>query len=114
VDRVRAVSADASNKLKVSDAHGRWELLSISLHWNCEQVSYASFGQDDARRAQSGFELAAQAKNLYVDGAISDILVQMRGLQQVFAAERALWRVEKDNQQGVLTLGQRDGCRLDQ
>ena len=83
----------------------RWELRSISLHWNCEQVSYAAFGPDDARRAPTGFKLAAQAKNLHVDAAISDILVQMGGLQQVFAAERASWRVEKDNQQGVLTFG---------
>ena len=114
LDWIRAVSAGCKQQAQASDSHGRWELRLISLHWNCEQVSYTAFGPDDARRARTGFELAAQAKNLYVDAAISDILVQMRGLQQVFAAERALWRVEKDNHQGVLTLGQRDGCRLDQ
>src|SRR6185369_14251907 len=71
-------------------------------------VAYAALGPDDARRARAGFELAAQAKNLHVDAAIGDVLVQVRRLQQVFAAEWALWRMEKDNQQSVLTFGQRD------
>jgi len=46
---------------------------------------------DDARCARVAFKLAPQAKNLHVDAAIENILMQARGLQQVLAAERALW-----------------------
>ena len=81
---------------------------SDSLHRHGEPVADATFGPDNARSARTGLELAAQPQNLHVDAAVRDILMQVRGLQQVFAAERALCRVEKDNQQDVLTFGQQD------
>src|SRR5262249_17974087 len=76
------------------------------LDRNREHISDAALGLDDARRARVAFELPTQPKNLYVDAAIEDILVHARGLQQVLAAERTLWRIEKGEQQGVLAFGQ--------
>jgi hypothetical protein len=70
---------------------------------NGEHISDAALGLDDARRARVAFKLAPQAKNLHVDAAIENIPMQARGLQQVLAAERALWRFEKGEQQGIPT-----------
>src|SRR5262245_9042045 len=71
-----------------------------------EHISHAALGLDDARRARVAFELAPQAKNLHVDAAIENILMHARGLQKVLPAERALRRIEKGDQQGVLAFGQ--------
>src|SRR5262245_30353616 len=76
------------------------------LERNGEHISHAALGLDDARGVRVAFELAPQAKNLHVDAAIENILVHARGLQQVLAAQRALRRIEKGEQQGVLALGQ--------
>jgi hypothetical protein len=79
---------------------------SKALNRNGEHISYTAFGLDDARPARVAFELAPQAKNLNVDAAIENILMHARGLQQVLPAERALRRIEKGDQQGVLAFGQ--------
>src|SRR5499427_6609456 len=76
------------------------------LDRNGEHITYAALGLNNARRARVAFELAPQAKNLHVDAAIENILMHARGLQQVLPAERALRRLKKGDQQGVLAFGQ--------
>src|SRR5262245_22369446 len=76
------------------------------LDRNGEHISYTALGLDDARGVRVAFELAPQSKNLHVDAAIENILMHARGLQQVVAAERALRRIEKGEQQGVLAFCQ--------
>src|SRR5262245_1868686 len=78
------------------------------LDRNGEHISHAALGLDDARGVRVAFELAPQAKNLHVDAAIENIFVHAGGLQQVLPAERALRRIEKGDQQGVLAFGQSD------
>src|SRR5262245_8049468 len=85
---------------------GAWVRRSNPLDRNGEHISHAALGLDDTRRARIAFELAPKAKNLHVDAAIENILMHARGLQQVLAAERALRRIEKGDQQGVLAFGQ--------
>ena len=46
------------------------------LDRNGEHISHAALGLDDTRRARVTFELAPQAKNLHVDAAIEDILME--------------------------------------
>src|SRR5262245_5259176 len=71
-----------------------------------KHISHAALGLDDARRARVAFELAPQAKNLHVDAAIENIFMHARGVQKVLPAERALRRLEKGDQQGILAFGQ--------
>src|SRR5262245_19837791 len=78
------------------------------LHRNGEHISHAAFRLDDARRAGIAFELAPQAKNLHVYAAIEGILMHSRGLQQMLAAEWALRRIEKGQQECILAFGQCD------
>src|SRR4051812_26980468 len=79
---------------------------SESFNGCTEDISDATLGLDEARRARIAFELAPQAENLHVDAAIENILVNACGLQQVFTAEWALWRIEEGQQQRMLALGQ--------
>ena len=78
------------------------------LYRNSEHISHAALGLDDARRAGVAFELAPEAKNLHIDAAIEDILVNACSLQEVLATERALRGIEKGEQQRVLTFSQGD------
>src|SRR4029077_325513 len=71
-----------------------------------KHISHAALSLDHTRCAWVAFKLAPQAKNLHVDAAIKDIFMHARSLQQMLAAERALRRIEKGNQQGVLPFGQ--------
>src|SRR3954451_18728219 len=74
--------------------------LSDPLDRHGENISDPAFGLDQTRRVRTRFELATKAKNLHVDAAIENILVHMRRSQQILPAERALRRVEEDEQQG--------------
>src|SRR6476660_9546928 len=78
------------------------------LYRNGEYVSDTALGLDDARCAGVAFELAAQAKNLHVDAAVEDILVNAGRLQQMIATKRPQWRFEKGEQHCILTVRQCD------
>jgi hypothetical protein len=80
------------------------------LYRNSEYVSDTALGLDDARCAGVAFELAAQAKNLHVDAAVEDILVNAGRLQQMIATKRPQWRFEKGEQHCILTVRQCDLC----
>src|SRR5262249_10245031 len=71
-----------------------------------ENVSDAVPGLNDALCIGFALELTAQAKDLHVDAAVEDVLVHVRGLEEVRAAERAPRGIEKGNQQGALAFGQ--------
>jgi hypothetical protein len=71
-----------------------------------EHISHAALRLDDAWCARVAFQLAPQAKNLHVDAAIEDVLMNASGLQQVLATERTLWSIEKGEEQGILALGE--------
>jgi hypothetical protein len=58
------------------------------LYRNGEYVSDTALGLDDARCVRVAFELAAQAKNLHVDAAVEDILVNAGRLQQMIATKQ--------------------------
>src|SRR5258708_29238480 len=80
-----------------------------SLDWNSKHISDATLGLDHSRRARVAFELAPEAKDLHVDTAVEDILMDAGRLQQVLAAKRTLRRLEKVEQHCILALGQCDG-----
>src|SRR5215469_9461796 len=84
----------------------RLDGFSKPLDRNGEHISYTPLGLNDSGRARVAFELAPQAKNLHIDAAIKNILMDARGLQQVLPAKRALRLIEKGDQQGVLAFGQ--------
>ncbi len=81
---------------------------SDSFYGNSKHISDAALGLDDTRRARVAFELASEAKDLHVDAAVEDILVDTSRLQQVLAAKRTLRCFEKGEQHCILTLGQCD------
>src|SRR5260370_9349551 len=78
------------------------------LDWNSKHISDATLGLDHSRRARVAFELAPEAKDLHVDTAVEDVLVDASRLQQVLAAKRTLRRLEKGDQHCILTLVQCD------
>ena len=63
---------------------------SDSFYGNSKHISDAALGLDDTRRARVAFKLASEAKDLHVDAAVEDILVDTSRLQQVLAAKRTL------------------------
>ena len=73
-----------------------------------EHVADAALGLNDLRRARIGLEFAPQPQDLYIDAAIENVFVHTRCLQQLFAADGPLGRVEKGGQQGIFAFGQRD------
>ena len=78
------------------------------LHRQCEHVAYSALGLNNAWRARIGLQLAPQPQDLNVDAPVENILVDARCLQQVFAGQRSLRRLEERQQQGILTLAQRN------
>jgi len=50
----------------------------------------------------------AQPRDLNIDTAIENVLMDARGLQQVFPLERPLRSLEKGHQQGIFALAKRD------
>ena len=70
-------------------------------------IADATLGSNEGRRGCVDLELASQPQHLHVDTAIKDIFVDAGRVQQIFAAERSLRRVENRNQQGLFALGQR-------
>ena len=73
-----------------------------------KHIPDAALGLDDAGRVEPGLQLAPQPQNVDIDAAVEDILVRAGRLQEVFARKWALWRVEEDDQQGILTFRQRN------
>lgn len=62
--------------------------ISYRLHRDCEDVAGAAFGSDIERLRRIAFDLAAQAADLPVDGAIEDV-VQPGKVEQLIASENA-------------------------
>lgn len=56
-----------------------------------------------------GLQLSPKPENLHIDGAIADIFVHARGLQETFSGEGALRSVEKGEEQGVVASRENDG-----
>jgi hypothetical protein len=48
------------------------------LDWNSKHISDATLGLDHSRRARVAFELAPEAKDLHVDTAVEDILMDAK------------------------------------
>ena len=95
VEPVRGCHVDVScSKLEAFDGNG-------------EHISDAALGLDHARGARIALELAPETKNLHVDAAIKDILVNAGCLQKVFSAKRTLRGFEEGDQRRVFALGQR-------
>jgi hypothetical protein len=82
------------------------------IHRHGKDVTDAALGLDDARCARVAFQLAPKAQDLHVDAAVENVLVDAGRLQKVLAAERALRRLEKGNEQRVLALGQDHGSAV--
>jgi hypothetical protein len=82
-------------------------LLSEDLHRSGEHVTRTPLGPDELRRAGIDLQLAAQAQDLHVDAAIEDLLVmEMRGGEQLLAAQHLLRRSEERSQQAELANGE--------
>ena len=73
-----------------------------------KHIPDASLGLDEAGSAGIGLQLAPQPQNVHIDATVEDILVRAGRLQQVFACEWALRRVEESDQQGIFTFRQRN------
>ena len=73
-----------------------------------EYVADAALGLDETRRAGIGLQLASQPQHLHVDATVEHIFVYAGGLQEVFASERTLRRVEKGDQERVFSFRQRN------
>ena len=69
-----------------------------------KHIPDASLGLDEAGSAGIGLQLAPQPQNVHIDATVEDILVRAGRLQQVFAREWALRRVEESDQQGIFTF----------
>jgi len=53
-------------------------------------------------------QFAPQPQDLHIDAAVENVLVYSGCLQELFAAEGALRRIEKGRKQRIFPLGQRD------
>src|SRR5262249_24843931 len=72
-------------------------------------VPYAALGDDEAGMRRVGLDLAPQAQDLHVDGAVVDLgVVQAREVQELLAREDALRRREERGEQAKLALGELD------
>src|ERR1700733_4039890 len=65
-----------------------------------KDVAHTPLGSDDTRRARIRLKLSSEAKNLNVYASIKHVLVNSCRLQQVFAAQRSLRRIEERGQKG--------------
>src|SRR6186713_440738 len=73
-----------------------------------EDVPDAALGLDDARCARIGLQLAPQPQHLNIDAPVKDVFMDAGRLKQILAAQRALRRFEKGQQQRVFALAQWD------
>ena len=80
----------------------------IPLDRQRKNVAHAALGADHPRRIRINLQLAPQPQDLNIDAAIEDILMNSRRAQEMLARKRSPWRLQKRQQQGVLTFAQRD------
>jgi hypothetical protein len=78
-----------------------------------KDIADTTFGPDNTRCAGINFELPSESKDLDIDAAVKHVLVNPRCLQEVFATQWPLWRVEERGQERVFTLGKRDRAPID-
>ena len=73
----------------------RGALSSGRLDRQGEHITDATLGLDDPGRTRINLKLAAKPKDLHVYAAIKHVFVNARGLQQILATQRSLWRIEE-------------------
>src|SRR6267378_5181544 len=74
-----------------------------------EPVARAALRLDIARPRRVDFDLAPQAYDLHVDGAIEDlVVVQPRKVEQLVSGENTLRRCKQSHEQTELAVGERD------
>jgi hypothetical protein len=78
------------------------------LDWKRKSVADTALGPDHLRRARIRLQFAPQPQDLHIDTAVENVPVYSGCLQELFAAEGALRRIEKGRQQRIFPLGQRD------
>src|SRR5258705_14024875 len=86
-----------------------WRNSANGLDLHVEPVARAALRLDIARPHPVGFELAPQACDLHVDGAIEDlVVVQPRKVEQLVSGENALRRCKQNHEQMELAVGERE------
>jgi len=78
-----------------------------ALHGNGEDIPDAALGLYHARGARIALKFAPEAKDLYVDATIENLLVGAGRPQKVLSAKRTLRGFEECDQQRIFTPGQR-------
>jgi hypothetical protein len=80
--------------------------LVVSDYGQGKHIPDATLGLNDAGRARITLKLASEAKDLHIDAAVEYVFMNACRLQQVFAAQRPLRRIEKRDQKCVLAFCQ--------
>jgi tripartite-type tricarboxylate transporter receptor subunit TctC len=83
------------------------------LDRDAEQVSGAALGPDIARLRRIALDLAAQAQDLHVDGAVVDlVVVQPRQVEELVAGQDPVRGAQQDHEQAELAVGKRHGAAV--
>ena len=99
---LKLLRAICVNREQSSLRHARSEIF----HRQGKHVADATLGADNAWCAGIRLQLAPEAQYLHVDAAVADILMDPRGLKQMFSAQRPLRRIQEGDQQCVFALCQ--------
>ena len=102
----RNLTGNLSGSTMADAKSGSSEL--IPLDRQRKNIANAALGPDHPRRIRINLQLASQPQDLNIDAAIEDIFMNSRRAQEMLARKRSPWRFQKRQQQGVLTVAQRD------